>query len=68
MTKMFYSDVAEVAEFINFPIQALWNMAPVFQDPYDRMNEPFTFDMLLLRRMCQHLPTDLTRKALGKGI
>lgn len=62
--KLFYSDVATIAEFIGHPVHALWAMMRVFQDPFG--GEPFTTETLALRRMCQYLPTEIVRKALGR--
>ena len=61
--KLFYSDIARIAEAIGYPVHALWGMMRVFQDPFG--GEPFTTETLALRRMCQYLPTAMVREALG---
>jgi hypothetical protein len=64
--RLYYNDVAEIAEFIGVNPEQLWNKPEKFFDPLDRENKPFTFDMLVLRWMCQSLPTELVRKAVGR--
>ena len=65
MVKMYYSDVAEVAESANIPIHTLWAIVPKFRTLED--DEPFTFDKHLLRKLCQKFPTETIRKAVGRA-
>ena len=61
---MYYSDVAKVAEQANIPAFSLWNICPVFHGQDD--SEPFTFDVFVLRRLCQYFNTETVKKALGR--
>lgn len=63
-SKMYYGDVAEVAAVIGVPTFSLWNSCKVWLD-MENNYQPFTTDLVLLRRLCKRFPTATVRLALG---